>query len=320
MLSPARLQRGIEDARAALEGSQLTALRRAARTLADADAPELLAELAEEGLALAPAARPPGAEVEDGVLLLAHEHQRLLDEARRLLVRLKSAVAAHERASLRGKVTRALAADATGKEPLTLEAALELAAAFFESRDDALALSPELADTVTPLRDLLERWADPRAHFEAARLSWFEGPAGFPHARFEAASEAGSLAATRVLRQRAYQAGDPRRAEALTERAIDQGEVLDAYDRAVTVAGHADRRTEGFAAFVRIARVARVLPADDHAIAICVQAATRALCMMRRSMVPASDALQRELAALLEPHRPRHASAIDQIRRQFGLR
>lgn len=320
LLSPDRLQRGIDDARAALARGRVSALRAAARTLADADAPEIVAELAEEGLARASAARTPGAVDEDGALVLADAHQRLIHEARRLLTRLHAAIAAHERAKVRSKVARALAADASGEAPLPLEAALALAASFFASPDDAVALAPELADTVTPLRDLLERWPDPRARFEAARLSWIGGPATFPHARFEAASEAGSLAATRTLRAVAYQAGDLRRGEAFTERAIDQGEVLDAYDHAVIVAGHAARASEGFAAFVRIARVTRVLPADDFAIVTCVQAATRASCMMRRSMVPPDEALLRELAALVEPHRARHASAIDSIRRLFGLR
>lgn len=112
---PGTAQRAIDEARGALESRRLSAPRKAAKTLADADAPELFADLAEDGLA----ARPPGAVDEDGVLVLA---------------------------------------DASGEAPLTREAALTLAASSFESLDDAVALAPALADTVTPLRDILERW------------------------------------------------------------------------------------------------------------------------------------------------------------------
>lgn len=209
--------------------------------------------------------------------------------------------------------------DASGKQALTLQRALELSAAFFEATDAVTLLEAALSPIVTPLRDVLGRHAHPRAAFEAARLAYIEGT-DFPVARMEAASAAGSRDATHALWRRTLEVGEQERAAALAERLIDQGYVYQAYEEAVTAFGHASRRGEAFGVFVRLARVLRILEPDDFAIATCVSAATRASCMLRLRMTPSDAELERELSTLVEPHQARHASTISTVRRQFGLR
>lgn len=334
--SPERLHAAVAQAAAAIEGRKLAPLSAALNALDEVETwGELLAEVAEEGRAAELAARIPGARCVDGMLALAPEHVALLERAVASRSTARATIDALRREKRRAQLTRALkkhaqaeagaapaeqrgntaGRPASGAQALTLEECRGFVDAYL-GPNRVEPLGSELAQELAPLVPILSRWDTPEALFDVARLSFVDA---FPHEAFERASAAGSLPATHVLFRRALAAQDATELARLDARSVRQGDAYRAFERAVTAAGHAAQRAEAFARFVEIARALPGLP-ETTFLDRYVQAATRALGMMKVGLVPHDAALEAELLSLRAPHATRFARLITETQKLFGLR
>lgn len=93
-LIPAVLVAALAAAEEALAVGSRARLRRAASMLRCLEAPERLADVAEEGLAEEFAAIIPGAEADAGMLVLSTEHAGLIERGLQALARVKAALRA----------------------------------------------------------------------------------------------------------------------------------------------------------------------------------------------------------------------------------
>lgn len=87
-------QAAVEAAVAAQDSSDHDVIKRALDELAFVDTPEVLADIASEGLAAELAELIPGAVDDEGMLILSNEHETLLERARQRQGMLRKRLAA----------------------------------------------------------------------------------------------------------------------------------------------------------------------------------------------------------------------------------